>query len=243
VKSAECRSKVCSKNDLQELKMEYSTSTALAEFNWWSRSYDRSILQRMLFQPSHRLMLKHLAEHDQRVLDIGCGTGQFAAKVVLANPHAHVWGLDLSDKMLEQAQQRCQPLSERLHLVRGDSEHLPFSDNTFDLVTCSHSFHHYPRQHGVVAEMYRVLKPGGRVMLIDGDRDGWWGWFIYDGVVTPIEGNVHHCSAPRFRDLFTKAGFEVTHQLRRGRLAPYVLTIAHAVKKEIPRELPSMRAA
>ena len=61
--------------------------------------------------------------------------------------------------------------------MQGDSERLPFATGTFDVVTCANSFHHYPHQDRAVAEMHRVLQPGGRLMLIDGYRDAPWGWF------------------------------------------------------------------
>ncbi len=56
--------------------------------------------------------------------------------------------------------------------MQGDSERLPFASGSFDIVTCANSFHHYPRQDRAVAEMRRVLRPGGRLMIIDGYRDG-----------------------------------------------------------------------
>ena len=83
-------------------------------------------------------------------------------------------------------------------MVQGDSQRLPFASNTFDVVTSSHSFHHYPHQDQAVAEMHRVLRPGGRLMIIDGYRDAPWGWFIFDVCVAGVEGSVHHASARTF---------------------------------------------
>ena len=92
------------------------------------------------------------------------------------------------------------------------------------MVTCANSFHHYPHQDCAVAEMFRVLKPGGRLFLVDGYRDGLWGWFIYDVCVAGVEGEVLHASARRVRDLFGRAGFvETSQKVHRG-LAPFLLT-------------------
>lgn len=208
----------------------YTTAQALAEFERWSRSYDRSWLQRLLFEPTHRLLLSHLSVADRKILDIGCGTGRFLALVAERFPEAEMVGLDICPGMLRRAQPRCQRFGARVRFVRGDSANLPFDDGQFDVVTCSHSFHHYPDQQRVVREMYRVLRPNGRVMLVDGDRDGWWGWLIYDVCVTWVEGGVHHCSAEKFRRLFRTAGFRLLHQTRHGLLAPFLLTIATANK-------------
>ena len=79
---------------------------ARSEFDAWSRSYDKSLLQKYFFGSSHRLMLQQLSVADRRILDVGCGTGRWAELVVTRLPHAEVWGLDLSEKMLEHASVR-----------------------------------------------------------------------------------------------------------------------------------------
>ena len=92
------------------------------------------------------------------------------------------------------------------------------------MVTCANSFHHYPHQDRAVAEMYRVLRPGGRLFLVDGCRDGLWGWFIYDVCVAGVEGDVLHASARRVRNLFDRAGFVETKQKVYHGPAPFLLT-------------------
>ncbi|MCS7016504.1 MAG: hypothetical protein NZM42_10365, partial [Gemmatales bacterium] len=82
-----------------------------------------------------------------------------------------------------------------------------------------------------------------RLLLVDGDRDGWWGWLIYDICVTWIEGGVHHCSAQRFRHLCHTAGFRQVQQQRHGILAPYLLTMATAVKTPAVCSMPQTVAA
>ncbi len=72
--------------------------------------------------------------------------------------------------------------------------------------------------------MYRVLKPGGRLFLVNGCRDGPWGWFIYDVCVAGVEGDVLHASARSVRDLFGRAGFVETSQEVHHGLAPFLLT-------------------
>jgi hypothetical protein len=80
--------------------------------------------------------------------------------------------------------------------------------------------------------MFRVLRPGGRLMLIDGFRDAPWGWFIYDVCVAGVEGNVHHASRRRMRELFAAAGFEGTEQTVHRGPAPFLLT--EAVRPAVP---------
>jgi ubiquinone/menaquinone biosynthesis C-methylase UbiE len=210
--------------------MAYQISDARREFDRWSEHYDRDMLQRLFFQPSHEMLLDTLQSGEKRILDIGCGTGQFAARVLNRHPGAVVCGLDLSGPMLCQGRRRSERASGLLHLVRADSERLPFSDNSFDAVTCAHSFHHYPSQGRVLAEMHRVLRPDGRLMIIDGDRDRLWGRFLFDGLVVLMEGPVRHLSGRAFRRLYRQTGFtDVSQKRRRGPL-PFLMTIGRAAK-------------
>lgn len=208
----------------------YRIEQAQAQFDAWSASYDRSWLQAAFFRPSHRLIFRHLSQVRGRLLDIGCGTGLFLAEVLHRHPGLEVVGLDLSQAMLDHAAQRCRDWPQRAWVVRGDSQRLPFQDDSFDVVTCSHSFHHYPDQRRVVGEMHRVLRPGGQLLLIDGDRDRPLGWFIFDVCVTWKEGDVRHCSARRLRALFHQAGFTAVKQYRRRLPIPFLLTIGMAAK-------------
>ncbi|WP_422923778.1 class I SAM-dependent methyltransferase [Singulisphaera sp. PoT] len=208
--------------------MPYRKEEAAREFAVWSKSYDRSILQWLLFTPSHEALIARLrdrfGDRPWSLLDVGCGTGVFAARVRDAFPLAKVWGVDLVAAMIQAGRLRPQPGGQPFAAVQGDSERLPFAAGSFDMVTCSNSFHHYPHQDRAVAEMSRVLKPGGRLMLLDGHRDGYWGRFIYDVCVAGIEGEVHHASASRVRELFRRAGFARTDQEVHSGLAPFLLT-------------------
>lgn len=200
---------------------------ALTEFDRWSKVYDRSPLQRFFFRPSHRMILEVAdIQPGARVLDIGCGTGQFLCRLAHLHPEISLVGLDLSEKMLDGARDNCAEFGDRIELVCGDSEALPFEPGSFDLVTCTHSFHHYPQQAVVASEMRRVLKPGGQAVVVDANRDNPWGWFVFDGIVATIERHVHHCSARRFRMLFTGAGFETVEQTRANPLLPILVNRA-----------------
>ena len=214
--------------------MAYDKKQATEEFGRWSESYDRCVLQWLLFGPSHRALIRRMkavaGSRPISILDVGCGTGVFAGRVREAMPGTRVFGVDLVSEMLTQGARRWAALADSVHPVQGDSERLPFADGSFDFVTCANSFHHYPDQERAVAEMHRVLRPGGRLLLIDGYRDAPWGWFIYDVCVTYREGNVHHASARRFREILGRAGFQaVAQKVHRG-LAPFILNEAIAAE-------------
>jgi ubiquinone/menaquinone biosynthesis C-methylase UbiE len=210
--------------------MSYDKHQATVEFNRWSEHYDRSILQWLLFGPSHRAIIRRIrsrfGNRPLAVLDVGCGTGLFATRIRSALPAARVWGVDLVAAMLAKGAGRWRQYAGTITPIQGDSERLPFVSGSFDVVTCANSFHHYPHQSRAVAEMRRVLRPGGRLMLVDGHRDWPWGWFIYDVCVAGVEGGVHHASAEQFRTMAQAAGFEAVEQKIYHGFAPFLFTEA-----------------
>jgi ubiquinone/menaquinone biosynthesis C-methylase UbiE len=103
---------------------------------------------------------------EDNVLDVATGTGFTALGFA---PHVHwVTGLDVSSGMLEQARQRAtaQGLAN-VTFVEGAAEALPFPDAHFDLVTCRIAPHHFLSVPGFLAEVRRILRPGGRLALAD----------------------------------------------------------------------------
>jgi len=97
------------------------------------------------------------------VLDLGGGTGLNDA--LLAEKGAAVTILDRSEAMLSRARQKNLPV----HLVLGSAEQMPFEDASFDVVLISDAWHHFQAQEEVAREVHRVLKPGGRVVVVEFD--------------------------------------------------------------------------
>ena len=97
----------------------------------------------------------------QRVLDVACGTGVVA--VTAARRGAHVKGLDLSPALIDHARKNADVAGVTVDFVDGDAEALPYDDASFDLVLSQFGHMFAPRPPVVVAEMLRVLKPGGRI--------------------------------------------------------------------------------
>lgn len=103
---------------------------------------------------------------DEQILDVGTATGHTALYLA---PHAgHVTGIDMTPAMLEMARGlAAERGSANVTFVEGDAEQLPWGDGTFDVVTCRVCAHHFPDVARAVREMARVLRPGGRVAIVD----------------------------------------------------------------------------
>jgi len=102
----------------------------------------------------------------EKLLDVATATGHTAYAFA---PHvAEVVGLDLTPAMEAQflAQGRERNLTNARFVV-GDAEHIPFGDASFDIVTCRRAAHHFPDVPQAVAEMARVLRPGGKLGIVD----------------------------------------------------------------------------
>lgn len=214
-------------------------TAAVSHFQRWSEHYDRDIINVLLFRPCHRRVLMQLRHWQRRgldrlhMLDIGCGTGTLTWQCLRLGPFVeHITGLDLSEHMLAQANAKVAQagFTGKVSFTAGDSENLPFEDNSFNVVTCCNSFHHYPHQDRAVREMHRVLEKDGHVIIIDGSRDDPVGSFIFDVCVTRVESHVHHCSHQRFRHLLTDAGFCDIKQHIFGICPPAVMNTGRAHK-------------
>src|SRR3954470_2486648 len=97
----------------------------------------------------------------QMLLDVGCGTG--VAAITAARRGAKVRGLDLSPVLLERAREHAQLANLDVDFAEGDAESLPYGDNEFDAVLSQFGHMFAPRPEVAVAEMLRVLKPGGTI--------------------------------------------------------------------------------
>ena len=204
-------------------------------FRQWSKNYDRSFLQHIVFKKAHNMFMCeiniHPAKDGMRLLDVGCGTGEFASRVSDHPSRMELEGVDLSPHMVEVANSKFMD-NEDVSFKLGDVEHLPYENDAFDIITCSHSFHHYPDQKRAVSEMHRVLKPGGKLMIIDGSKDNILGKFIYGVVIKWIERHIYHIPAGEMREVFTMAGFKNIMQRSFNPLAPLLLTIGIKHEKE-----------
>lgn len=197
-------------------------------FDVWSTFYDLPLVQRLTYLPVHDVVLAAL-RHDPpgRVLDLGCGTGLLSARLRRELPGARVVGADFSAGMLARAAAR----DPGLRCVQATALALPFRDASFDAVTSTEAFHWFPDQRAALAECFRVLAPGGRLLvaLVNPPLAT-----IGDAVflASSLVGQPFRWPTPQaMRALLEDAGFAVDAQRRifrvpAGLLLPPVLSIA-----------------
>ncbi len=143
------------------------TSAVFRKYAKLARRYD----QRWSFYVGETLRetLRRLElEPGERLLDVGCGTGALLDALSAAVPDASLAGADPSSEMLQMARKR---LRTAAHLQRGAAEDLPFADVAFDVVVSTNAFHYFRDPSRALAEMGRVLRPNGRLVLTDWCND------------------------------------------------------------------------
>lgn len=129
-----------------------------------ARRYDRKIgrWERRLFGAGNRPWAAQRARGD--VLEVAIGTG---LNLTHYDPDLMATGIDLSPAMLDIARRRAADLGRDVELREGDAHHLPLNDASFDTVVCTFSLCNIPDPHQALTEMRRVLRPGGRLILVD----------------------------------------------------------------------------
>ncbi|MBI4547411.1 MAG: methyltransferase domain-containing protein [Ignavibacteriae bacterium] len=142
------------RNEYEPIRREYLRLASRYDTRWkfYSKASIRETLRRLDVGCS------------DYVLDVGCGTGVLLKEVSLAVPEARLAGVDLSPEMLEVARHK---LGAEVDLRQGRAEALPFDDEAFDLVVSTNVFHFIRNPVGAVVEMFRVLRPSGRVVITD----------------------------------------------------------------------------
>ncbi len=141
-------------------------------FNSVASKYD--IMNDVMSMGIHRVwkdaMMDWLAPRPgQRLLDVAGGTGDISFRFLKRAGYGHATVLDLTEPMLVEGRKRAEAdqMVDSLDWVVGDAMALPFADNTFDVYTISFGIRNVTRPADALAEAYRVLKPGGRLMVLE----------------------------------------------------------------------------
>jgi ubiquinone/menaquinone biosynthesis C-methylase UbiE len=172
----------------------------------WFRHYQLRGLQELALRPG------------ECFLDVGCGTGWAVQQAATLLDGGRACGIDISPRMIEEACRQSGGTQEEFCLAAADR--LPFDTGCFDALLCSCSFHHYPQPLAALGEFHRVLRPGGRLVLIDAARDVSWAIWLQDRWRRSLEeSHVCYYTTSELNRLLTQAAFRVEKMLTERRLA------------------------
>lgn len=185
------------------------------EFNREAEKFDNASVTDVysMCKNSYEPILNEVKEETfETLLDVGCGTGNSIERLCKDLPNKKYVGIDLAEKMVEIAQKK---EIKNSRFVVGDAEKLPFSDNQFDVIICKESFHHYPNVEKFFQSAYRVLKPGGRLIILDMTCPAPLRW-LYNHVLLKCinKGDVHVYNMREMEKLYADAGFSLEKKRR-----------------------------
>jgi ubiquinone/menaquinone biosynthesis C-methylase UbiE len=150
-----------------------------------------------------------------RVLDVGCGTGVLEQTVrERLRPPLYLVGVDLALPMLQLARQKMEP-ADRVSWANAPAEQLPFASGAFDGLICNNSFHYYQQPLPVLTEFHRVLRPGGRLILVDWCNDFLTNKLVHRALLVAHHTYIHRYALSRvygakeMSSLLATAGFRV----------------------------------
>jgi demethylmenaquinone methyltransferase/2-methoxy-6-polyprenyl-1,4-benzoquinol methylase len=173
-----------------------------------------------------------IKDQPQTILDVATGTGDFAFEALAMLKPKKIIGVDISQGMLEIADQKIikRNKSEVFEVRLGDSEKLLFDDDTFDAVTVAYGVRNFENLEKGIADMLRVLKPGGKAVILEFSKPKTFPikqlYHFYFNYVTPTVGKIFSKDASaytylpesvnafpdgkRFTDLMDKVGYKNT---------------------------------
>ncbi len=187
-------------------------------FNAWAWFYDYTPIKPWLFYIQKRIINNIELKDSQKILDIGCGTGDaliYLSKLLNKRKIKNVklYGIDISINMLKIAGRK---LRGKAALLPIRNEKTKFKNNNFDCIICTEAFHHFPNQEKALREIYRILKRKGILVIADIS--------LYSGFIHKLfkilePGHVKLYKKEEFRKLFEKNNFHVLKQERIGLFA------------------------
>ena len=153
-------------------------------------------------------------------LDVGCGTGEIASRVIKEFSPKHVTGIDLAESHIQRAVERFGGVSG-LSFQRGDATRMPFEDDRFDVALCRHMLQAVPNPLAVIKEMIRLIKPGGWLYSLAED----YGMLFFHPTKYDLD---------EFFGVYGgKASAKAGSDLRQGRKMPAILESLECVDIEV----------
>lgn len=190
-------------------------------FDMTAKNYDNTFDGRFV-QPMYASLLKEIhALSSGKLLDVGCGNGNVLS--ALAKEDFHLYGIDLSENMVKEAKKQ---LGSSAEIQVADAANLPYAKDSFDILVCNASFHHYPQPGKVLQEMHRVMKKNSVLLIGEGYAIQPFRFFLNIGFKLSNKGDVRSYGKQELTGLLKDNGFQLTKIEKTGRYS--VLYVATA---------------
>jgi ubiquinone/menaquinone biosynthesis C-methylase UbiE len=174
------------------------------EFNRWAAEGEGAKMERHHLDITQKTLRLMELNPDERVLDLGCGSGWATRLLAQLAGHGRVVGIDISDEMVRQARTESAQ-SHDIEFRVGSAAQIPSEDNSFDKVLSVESFYYYPDQYRALEELFRVMAPKGWLFILinlytDNPYSLQW--------VPKLKVPVHVRSAAEYVEMLSARGFE-----------------------------------
>jgi len=141
-------------------------------------------------------------------LDIGCGTGWAVCYVEeLLKGEGNFIGVDISEGMIDKARKKAEFL-KNISFYKTSAEEIPLESDYFEIIICTNSFHHYSNPEKAMLEIYRLLKPAGKIYILDITTDDFLVKWINKRVSRREKEHVKFYSTHEYKEMFKKAGLQ-----------------------------------
>ena len=141
-------------------------------------------------------------------LDLGCGTGWAVCYVAkITNGRGNFVGIDISKGMIEQSKSNANGLPN-VYFYEASSDSLPLESNYFDTIICTNSFHHYSKPEEALSEVNRVLKPSGRIYILDVTADDLFIQWVNNKVRAKEKEHVKFYTTSEYGVMFNNVGLK-----------------------------------
>jgi demethylmenaquinone methyltransferase/2-methoxy-6-polyprenyl-1,4-benzoquinol methylase len=166
------------------LEAQYTHEEIVRKYNWIAPIYD--LFGILMESKAHQRAIDMAAiKNGEKILEVAFGTGLNFVEILKRNPQGWVNGIDVSMKMLERARKRISKTGHKNYtLYLGDCRHLPFEDGTFDILMTQYLLDILPVEDfiPILLEFRRVLKDGGRIVLVNMTKGEKWLNKIYEEI-------------------------------------------------------------
>lgn len=166
-----------------------TTKAVRRKYNFLARIYD--IIYWGYVKKTNNMAIQTLSPIGQeRLLNIGCGTGELEKRLLPQYPQLQCVGIDISQDMLKRAREKLAGFPH-CEFIEGDFLHVDLPENSFDVVFSISNLHYFANPAAIFSKAHRLLKKGGKFVLIDWNRNS-------------LKGQIYHAYMSRFDPAFAK---------------------------------------